>query len=119
MAPQVTARQAIYPAAPNSQASAETSISQTWATCNQALVLSGLHEVVTDYSQQDEDISIDDDLQPTITPMSSGLTTINLSQLHPGGRCAKDHAENEKLKAENASLKAELATFCYLLRFAE
>ena len=112
VAPPVPARQAIYPAAPNSQASAETSISQTWATCDQALMLSGLREVVTDYSQQDEDIiSIDDDLQPQLSPLrrqiSPQSTFLSCTQ---EGDVQKITAENEKLKAENASLKAELAT---------
>ena len=61
----------IYPTALNSQPPTETSFSQTWAACDQALVLSGLREDrVASFSQQDEDIiSIDDDFQPHLSPL--------------------------------------------------
>ena len=77
-------------------------------------MLSGLREVVTNCSQQDEDIiSIDDALQLQLSPAPLRHQILPpstfLSCTQEGG-VLKITAENEKLKAENASLKAELAT---------
>ena len=107
----VTPQQAIYPVVPNSQVTTETSISQTWATCDQALVLSGLREIVPNCSQQDEDIlTIDDDLQPQLSPICQISPPSSFLNRTQEGDVQGIAAENEKLRAENASMKEELAT---------
>ena len=98
IAPQALAPQTIYPTALISQPPTETSFSQTWATYDQALVLSGLREIVSSFSRQDEDIiSIDDDFQPQLSPPCSQISPrSSLPSYTQKGDKQKTMAENEK-----------------------
>ena len=89
----------------------DTSISQTWAECDRALVLSGLRDILNNPPRDDDVIIVESDqntpeqslLNTSATP-SSTLHTFTVER-----NLQKIAAENKRLEAENTSLKAELS----------
>ena len=115
--PTSPALQAAYsyqlPAAPDPALQAnypDTSISQTWAKCDRALVLSGLRDILNNPLRDDNVIIVENDqntpqqvlLNKSTTPSTLGTFTVERN-------LQKIAAENKKLEAENTSLKAELS----------
>ena len=89
----------------------DTSISQTWAECDRALVLCGLRDILNNPPRDDDVIIVESDqntpeqslLNTSATP-SSTLHTFTVER-----NLQKIAAENKRLEAENTSLKAELS----------
>ena len=115
--PTSPALQAAYsyqlPAAPDPALQAsypDTSISQTWAECDRALVLSGLRDILNNPPRDDDVIIVENDQNTPQQALSNKSTTPStLGTFTVEKNLQKIAAENKKLEAENTSLKAELS----------
>jgi hypothetical protein len=113
--PTSPALQAAYqlPAAPDPTPQAsypDTSISQTWAECDRALVLSGLRDILNNPPRDDDVIIVENDQNtPQLSLLNKSTTPSTLGTFTVERDLQNIAAENKKLEAENASLKAELS----------
>ena len=84
-------------------------ISQTWAECDRALVLSGLRDILNNPPRDDDVIIIENDENTPQLSLYRSTTPSTLASFTVERDLQKIATENKKLEAQNASLKAELS----------